>query len=210
MTLPECAPIFAPCDRVGPLQPERPHVDHVQCSDGGTHTPVPPAVALADEEALRQVFHAEYSALTAEARADLGDDARALAPKVVEGAFVRAWDARARFHTPAEVHEFLVEDVHHAAARALSRRVGCASPIGRREAAKRTPCRTRRRKRRGSTSCTRCTARRTARGARGGGGALASRSGGAHQGLHARAAAVDPAPDRRRGAGGFVGARGIS
>jgi len=91
-------------------------------SDGGTHTPVPTGVALADEEALRQVFHMEYSALYAEARAELGDNARALAPKVVEGAFVRAWDARARFHTPAEVHAFLVDDVHHAAARALSRR----------------------------------------------------------------------------------------
>jgi len=91
-------------------------------SDGGTHTPVPTGVALADEEALRQVFHLEYSALYAEARAELGDNARALAPKVVEGAFVRAWDARARFQTPAEVHAFLVEDVHHAAARALSRR----------------------------------------------------------------------------------------
>jgi ferric-dicitrate binding protein FerR (iron transport regulator) len=91
-------------------------------SDGGTHTPVPTGVALADEEALRQVFHLEYSALYAEARAELGDSARALAPKVVEGAFVRAWDARGRFRTPAEVHAFLVEDVHHAAARALSRR----------------------------------------------------------------------------------------
>jgi ferric-dicitrate binding protein FerR (iron transport regulator) len=91
-------------------------------SDGGTHTPVPTGIALADEEALRQVFHLEYSALYAEARAELGDNARALAPKVVEGAFVRAWDARARFQTPAQVHAFLVEDVHHAAARALSRR----------------------------------------------------------------------------------------
>ena len=82
------------------------------------------AVALADEDALKRVFLEEYPALTAEARADLGEEARALAPKVVEGAFVRAWDARARFKTPAEVHQFLVEDVHHAAARALSRRAG--------------------------------------------------------------------------------------
>jgi hypothetical protein len=52
-------------------------------SDGGTHTPVPTGVALADEEALRQVFHLEYSALYAEARAELGEDARALAPNVV-------------------------------------------------------------------------------------------------------------------------------
>jgi ferric-dicitrate binding protein FerR (iron transport regulator) len=87
--------------------------------DGGS-----PALALADEETLRRFFLAEYPALTEEARADLGPDARALVSKVVEGAFVRAWDARARLRTPAEVHDFLVEDVHHAAARALSRRAG--------------------------------------------------------------------------------------
>jgi transmembrane sensor len=92
--------------------------------DGDAPTPAPPNVALADEESLRRVFLAEFSALTDEARADLGDEARSLAPKVVEGSFVRAWDARARFRTPEEVHEFLVTDVHHAAARALSRRAG--------------------------------------------------------------------------------------
>jgi ferric-dicitrate binding protein FerR (iron transport regulator) len=90
----------------------------------GDASQLPPApIALADEEALHRVFLSEYSALTDEAHADLGDDARALAPKVVEGAFVRAWDARARFRTPEEVHQFLVDDVHHAAARAPSRRV---------------------------------------------------------------------------------------
>ena len=83
-----------------------------------------PAVALANEETLRRVFLEEFASLTAEARKDLGDDARALVPKVVEGAFVRAWDARARFRTPEEVHQFLIEDVHHASARALSRRAG--------------------------------------------------------------------------------------
>src|SRR4051794_39785212 len=90
--------------------------------DGGV-VPDAPSVALADEASLHRTFLAEYSDLTAEARADLGDDALALAPKVVEGAFVRAWDARARFTTPADVHQFLVEDVHHASARALSRRM---------------------------------------------------------------------------------------
>jgi ferric-dicitrate binding protein FerR (iron transport regulator) len=87
-------------------------------------------VALADEESLRRTFLSEYSALTAEARADLGAEAVVLAPKVVEGAFVRAWDARARFRTPEEVHHFLVEDVHHAAARALSRRVAARRLAG--------------------------------------------------------------------------------
>jgi ferric-dicitrate binding protein FerR (iron transport regulator) len=92
--------------------------------DGNAPDAGSPAVALADEETLRRFFLEEYPALTEEARTDLGPDARALVGKVVEGAFVRAWDARARFRTPAEVHQFLVEDIHHAAARALSRRAG--------------------------------------------------------------------------------------
>jgi ferric-dicitrate binding protein FerR (iron transport regulator) len=92
--------------------------------DGNAPDAGAPAVALADEESLRRVFLEEFPALTAEARTDLGPDARALVSKVVEGAFVRAWDARARFRTPAEVHQFLIEDIHHAAARALSRRAG--------------------------------------------------------------------------------------
>jgi transmembrane sensor len=92
--------------------------------DGNAPDAGAPAAALADEEALRRFFLEEYPALTEEARADLGPDARALVGKVVEGAFVRAWDARARFRTPVEVHQFLVEDIHHAAARALSRRAG--------------------------------------------------------------------------------------
>ena len=81
-----------------------------------------PATALRDEEALKQAFLHEYSTLSVEARTDLGDAAVALATKVVEGAFVRAWDARAKLKTPEELHQFLVADVHHAAARALSRR----------------------------------------------------------------------------------------
>ena len=92
--------------------------------DGNAPDAGSPAVALANEETLRRVFLEEFASLTATARADLGEDARALVPKVVEGAFVRAWDARARFRTPEEVHQFLVEDVHHASARALSRRAG--------------------------------------------------------------------------------------
>jgi len=89
-----------------------------------------PNIALADEEALHRTFLNEYDALTAEARADLGAEAVVLAPKVVEGAFVRAWDSRARFRTPADVRAFLVEDVHHAAARALSRRMAARRLAG--------------------------------------------------------------------------------
>lgn len=91
--------------------------------DSGAQTPAPlPSTPLGDEEALHRVFLSEYPTLAAEAHADLGDEGAGFGPRIVEGAFVRAWDARDRLATPESVHEFLVEDVHHAAARALSRR----------------------------------------------------------------------------------------
>lgn len=94
----------------------------VSHSEGGAPIPAPLRTPLTDEAALHDAFVAEYPTLSAEARAELGAEAAALSPKVVEGAFVRAWDARTKFQTPAELHKFLIEDVHHAAARALSRR----------------------------------------------------------------------------------------
>ena len=78
---------------------------------------------LDSEDALKRVFMAQHDALNAEATAHLGDAAPALGTKVVEGAFVRAWDARGTIQTPEDLHKFLIADVHHAAARALSRRV---------------------------------------------------------------------------------------
>lgn len=78
--------------------------------------------ALGDEDALKQAFLTHYPALSKEAKLGLGDDAIALVPKVVEGAFVRAWDARGKLKSPADLDAFLIDDVHHAAARALSRR----------------------------------------------------------------------------------------
>jgi ferric-dicitrate binding protein FerR (iron transport regulator) len=89
-------------------------------SEGETPAPTAGAV-LSDESALRTVFFSEYRALAEEARTDLGA-ASILSQKVVEGAFVRAWDARMKIRTVDELHAFLVNDVHHAAARALSRR----------------------------------------------------------------------------------------
>lgn len=85
-------------------------------------TPVKPDVPLRDEDALKRFFFAQHASLGEKARAQLGADAFALAPKVVEGAFVRAWDARAQFKSTDELTTFLTQDVHHAAARALSRR----------------------------------------------------------------------------------------
>jgi ferric-dicitrate binding protein FerR (iron transport regulator) len=90
--------------------------------DDGASTPVSAGSALPNEEALRLAFFSRFSTLAAEARTALGDDAAGLTPKVVEGAFVRAWDARSRIATPQQLDAFLKDDVHHAAVRALSRR----------------------------------------------------------------------------------------
>lgn len=81
-----------------------------------------PVTALGDENALKEAFLTHYPALSKEAQLGLGDDALALVPKVVEGAFVRAWDARDKIKTVDDLNAFLIDDVHHAAARALSRR----------------------------------------------------------------------------------------
>jgi ferric-dicitrate binding protein FerR (iron transport regulator) len=90
--------------------------------DDGASASMSSGSALPNEEALRLAFFSRYPTLAAEARTALGDEAAGLTPKVVEGAFVRAWDARARLATPEQLGAFLKEDVHHASVRALSRR----------------------------------------------------------------------------------------
>jgi ferric-dicitrate binding protein FerR (iron transport regulator) len=90
--------------------------------DDGASTPMSVGSALPNEEALRLAFFSRYPTLAAEARAALGDEAAGLTPKVVEGAFVRAWDARDRLATAEQLGAFLTQDVHHASVRALSRR----------------------------------------------------------------------------------------
>ena len=90
--------------------------------DDGASRPMSAGSALPNEEAPRLAFFARYSTLAAEARTALGDEAAGLTPKVVEGAFVRAWDARTRLTNTGQLDAFLHDDVHHAAVRALSRR----------------------------------------------------------------------------------------
>jgi ferric-dicitrate binding protein FerR (iron transport regulator) len=58
-------------------------------------TASPSSSVLPNPDALHKVFDAEFQTLLALAREQLGD-AISLAPRVAEGAFVRAWDARAR------------------------------------------------------------------------------------------------------------------
>lgn len=92
--------------------------------DDGASVPLTSGSVLPNEEALRQAFFSRYSALATEAGAALGEHAAALTPKVVEGSFVRAWDARSRLTSTAQLDAFLHDDVHHAAVRALSRKAG--------------------------------------------------------------------------------------
>lgn len=77
---------------------------------------------LADTETLHRAFLAERPALLTQARAELGIDASSLAPKVVEMAFVAAWNSRDAIHSENQFHHFLADEVHHGAARTLSRR----------------------------------------------------------------------------------------
>lgn len=79
------------------------------------------SAALPNPDALHKVFDAEFQSLLSQARQELGE-AVSLAPRVAEGAFVRAWDARGRLQTIDQVKEFLHADVTQAAARALTRR----------------------------------------------------------------------------------------
>jgi ferric-dicitrate binding protein FerR (iron transport regulator) len=84
-------------------------------------TTSPSSAVLPTPDALHKVFDAEFPSVLAQAKQELGE-AVSLAPRVAEGAFVRAWDARSRLHSLDEVKEFLRNDVKHAAARALARR----------------------------------------------------------------------------------------
>jgi ferric-dicitrate binding protein FerR (iron transport regulator) len=67
------------------------------------------------------VFDAEYATRVASARSQLGE-AESHAARVVEAAFVAAWNQRATIATPEQLDGVLDQEVHHGAARALSRR----------------------------------------------------------------------------------------
>lgn len=87
------------------------------------------SAVLPNPDALHKVFDAEFQNLLLLARKELGD-AVSLAPRVAEGAFVRAWDARSRLQTMDQLTQFLRDDVKSAAARALSRRAAIATGDG--------------------------------------------------------------------------------
>src|SRR5262245_31648172 len=87
------------------------------------------SAVLPNPDALHKVFDAEFQNLLTQARKELGD-AVSLAPRVAEGAFVRAWDARNRLQTMDQLKQFLRDDVKSAAARALQRRAAIATSEG--------------------------------------------------------------------------------
>ena len=80
-----------------------------------------PGPVLRDEASLRRAFEASYPSLVADAQREL-DTAAALAPRVVEGAFVRAWTQRETILGDIHLKTFLRDEVHHGVARAKSRR----------------------------------------------------------------------------------------
>ena len=79
---------------------------------------------LRDEAALERLFRAHYSALCAEAKGHLGEEAAGAAPKVVEASFRHAWDDREQIASEADLANYLHEAVRRTAARELSRRAG--------------------------------------------------------------------------------------
>jgi ferric-dicitrate binding protein FerR (iron transport regulator) len=90
-------------------------------SSPSSSTPLTPSTYLSDEKAFRRVFDSEFNAAIADARSKLGD-AATLAPRVVETAFVNVWQQRASLVTHDQFKKTLADEVHHGAARALSRR----------------------------------------------------------------------------------------
>jgi DNA-directed RNA polymerase specialized sigma24 family protein len=79
---------------------------------------------LRDEAALERLFRAQFSALCAEAKGHLGEEAASAAPKVVEASFRHAWDEREQIASEADLTTYLHDAVRRTAARELSRRAG--------------------------------------------------------------------------------------
>jgi ferric-dicitrate binding protein FerR (iron transport regulator) len=92
-------------------------------SDARTASPNPltPGGFLADEAALKRVFDANFAQAMASAKQQLGE-ASALAPRVIETAFVNVWGQRATLGNEDHFKSVLSDEIRHGAARALSRR----------------------------------------------------------------------------------------
>jgi ferric-dicitrate binding protein FerR (iron transport regulator) len=80
-----------------------------------------PVSYLADESALKREFDAQLESSLTAARAQLGD-AASMAPRVVEAAFVSAWNQRTTIASADQLKVVLNDEIRHGAARSLSRR----------------------------------------------------------------------------------------
>lgn len=87
-------------------------------------TPVAPdivtGIRAGDERAFETLFRARYDTLLEEARRKLEE--KESAPKVVERAFTKLWDYRAKLDTPESVDAYLHEAVREGAAREAKRK----------------------------------------------------------------------------------------
>lgn len=80
---------------------------------------------LTDQAALRRAFDDEFAQCLASAKSQLGE-ATALAPRVVENAFVALWMQRMNLNSREQMRTMLADEVKHGSARALSKRVSGA------------------------------------------------------------------------------------
>lgn len=86
-------------------------------------TDQPSGQLITDEAVLERLFRANYVRLVVDAKGRLGD-ASSSAPRVVSKAFNMAWQDRKRFHSMEELEAYLGANIHHGAAREISRRAG--------------------------------------------------------------------------------------
>lgn len=77
-------------------------------------------IRAGEEKALESLFRARYDALLEEARRKLED--KDAAPKVVERAFCKLWEARGKIETPEALEGFIHESVREGAAREAKRK----------------------------------------------------------------------------------------
>jgi ferric-dicitrate binding protein FerR (iron transport regulator) len=92
-------------------------------SDVRTESPSPltGSGVLTDEASLKRAFDDEFAQCLTSAKAQVGE-ATALAPRVVENAFVAAWMQRTNVNSREQLRTMLADEVRHGAARALSKR----------------------------------------------------------------------------------------
>src|SRR4051794_21657069 len=99
-------------------------------TDARTASPSPLTKSiLTDEAALKRALDSEFDASLASAKSQLSD-APALAPKVIESAFVSLWNQRANISSQDQLKALLADEIRHGSARALSRRHSAARFAG--------------------------------------------------------------------------------